>query len=97
MISYRMSVAFSHLVGITGLLILPMATVYSFQISPVKAPDLPRRANHSAAAALRSAKFLFTMQRLVLANSLLRGTSWNRNNRRPASPLSRRRRSRRSH
>jgi hypothetical protein len=41
MISYhhRLSVAFSHLVGITGLLILPMAAVYSFQISPVKAQD----------------------------------------------------------
>jgi hypothetical protein len=36
---HRLSVAFSHLVWITGLLVLPMAAVYSFQISPIKAQN----------------------------------------------------------
>jgi len=41
MVSYyhRLSVAFLHLVWMTGLLLLAMAAVYSFQISPIKAQN----------------------------------------------------------
>jgi hypothetical protein len=41
MISYyhRWCVGFSHLLWITGLLVFPLAAVYSFQISPIKAQN----------------------------------------------------------
>jgi len=41
MVSYynRLSVAFSHLEWIMGLLVLPIAAVYSFQISAVNAQN----------------------------------------------------------